>query len=172
MVRDRDIAPAIPFAFLHGPTGPIAAEITTVPSAINWIEAHFITTDFRFTNGGSRITVNRGGEGIYKVYVNAGVQKKTGNPTHCEFTVYVNGAAVPCCQGHSMIGAGSEHSDVALITSLQLRVNDYVEVYASVDAGVGELDANTARFIIEGLAMKGWDNDKAGKLRFRGEVAR
>lgn len=169
MTRNRNIAPAIPFVYLHGTAD---LEITAVATAMTWDHAHFISTDFNFTAGGTRVTINRGGEGLYRLYMNAGVEKKTGNPTHCIFVVYVNGVAVACCENHSVIGAGSEHSDAALITAIQLRGGDYIEIYASVDAGTGNLEENTARWIIEGLPMKGWNNSQGGRLRIRGGVDR
>jgi hypothetical protein len=169
MARYRNPAPAIPFILLHG---TIDLEITTTPTALTWDNAQFITSDFAFTDDGTRVTINKGGEGLYMLYLNAGVEKKTGNPTHCEFIVYKNGIETVCCHGHSMIGAGSEHSDVALISCLQLAVGDYVEIYASVDAGTGNLEEDTARLILEGLPTKGWDNNHGGLLRIRGGVDR
>ena len=166
--RYRNPAPAIPFIFLHGTED---LEITTTPTAMTWDHAHFVTSDLSFISGGTRITVNRGGEGIYMIHVNGGVSDKTGRPTYCGFTIYKNGVAQACCSGHAIVG-DPEHSDVALISSLYLKIDDYIEIYAWVDDGTGNLEPGTARLIMQGLSMKGWDNSHGGKLRVRGGVSR
>lgn len=160
MTRSRTATPAIGFIFLHGTTD---LEITATPAAITWDHSHIKTSHFAYTDGGTKVTVNRGGAGIYMVYLNAGIAKKAGNPVHSEFTIYINGVAQPCCTGHSIIGAGAEHSDVALIVSVTLNYGDYLEVYASVDAGTGNLEEDTARLIIEALPVEGWNNGHGSK---------
>lgn len=157
--RYRKPAPAIPFIFLHC----LADEtITTTPTAINWAHAHFITSDFHYTAGEGRITMNRGSTGMFKLYAQIGAIKATGAPTELTISLYINGTLQDCCTVHGGISA-QEHTDVTLIAAFQANMGDYIEIYVNVDNGTSTTESETARLIIEGLPMKGWNNNAGGK---------
>jgi len=164
--RYRTPAPAIPFIFLHG----LASEsITTVPTAINWSHAYFITSDFNYTNGGCRITMNKGSTGLFKLYAQIGAVKATGAPTELTISLYINGTLQNCCTVHAGINA-QNHSDATLIAAFQATMGDYIEIYVNVDDGTSVTESNTARLIIEGLPMKGWNNNAGGREHSKGGV--
>ena len=171
MARVNRPNPAIPFVFLHGTDGYVITDIST---AITWDHKHFRTSEFGFTDGGTRITVARGTdvEGIYMIYVSAGAVKKAGNPTEFILQFYKNGSACDCGKTHGSIGAGTEHGNAILIIAVYLHVGDYLEIYASVDAVSATVEEDTCRWIISALPMKGWNNSSGGSLRQRGEVDR
>lgn len=157
--RIRSVAPAIPFAYLHGTD---SFSITTTPTPLPWAHAHFITKDFRFIATGTRIIINKSFKGrVYKVSAQLGAEKSGGNPTAIVLQLYINGVAVNCCKTHGAIVAIT-HGDATLITSIYVNAGDYIEVYASVDNGTAIIEADTARLIIQGLSMKGWDNGAGG----------
>lgn len=157
--RIRNVAPAIPFVYLHGTD---SFSITITPTPLPWAHAHFITKDFRFIATGTRVIINKSFKGrIYRVSAQFGAEKSGGNPTSIILQLYVNGIAVDCCKTHGAIAAGT-HGDAALITSIYVNAGDYIEVYASVDNGTAIIEADTARLIIEGLPMMGWDNGAGG----------
>ena len=157
--RIREVAPAIPLIYLHGTDG---ATIGTTPTPLPWAHAHFITSDFKFIATGTRIIINKSFKGrIYRVIVQMGAEKSGGNPTAIILQLYVNGVAVDCCTTHGAIAAGT-HGDATLISMIYVNAGDYIEAYASVDNGTVTIEADTARIIIEGLPMMGWDNGSGG----------
>lgn len=169
MTRYRTPAPAIPFIFLHGTD---AFNVTTTPTALTWAHAHNKTSDFGFVEGKTRVYVNRGNEGVYKFYASCGAFKATGNPTELVITVYINGVQCECATAHGSVGAGTEHGDATIVFARELKCGDYVEIFISTDNGTVTTEEETARLIIEGLPMKGWDNNHGGKLQLRGGIER
>jgi len=171
MARNRDVAPAIPFIYVHH---TFSFAVSDTPTPITWEHIHFITPDFSITSGDTRIRVRRGvaTSGVYMLYVSAGAIKKAGNPVQIIIEIYINGVLCECAAAHGSIGAGVEHSDATLITAIYLNVGDYLEVYVSVDAGSATIEDDTARWIISALPMQGWDNERGGKNRIRGGVSR
>lgn len=158
--RIRNIAPAIPFIFLHGTDEQV---ITDVATPITWSHSHFITSDFKFIATGTRIIINKTFKGrVYRVFVQVGATKKAGAPSYIELKIYINGVAQPCCLTHGAIGSLGNHGDAILGSAVYANAGDYIEVYARVDAGSATVEADTARIIIEGLPMMGWDNGAGG----------
>ena len=165
--RNRTLRASVPFILLHGTDG---VTVTVTPTAMIWAHELYGTSAFRFTDATTKIIIAKGGQGIYEIIASGGVEKATGNPTHAMFVVYVNGVALPCCTADSMIGAGSEHSDVCLHTATYLSAGDYVEIYVSVDAGTGVIEDDTARLIVKAVPMEGWNNRHGSKRNIRGRL--
>ncbi len=160
MTRVRNISPAIPFIYIHGHDD---ATVTVTPTAMDWSHVHFKNSALHFIEGETRITVQKGGEGLYMLYINGGVTKKTGNPTICHFDLYKNGVIVEGASAHCMIGAGDEHSNVGMVVCFEAIVGDYIEIIYFVDAGTGNLEANTSRLILQALPMEGWNNNRGSR---------
>ena len=157
--RIRNVAPAVPFAYLHGTD---SFTITTTPTPLPWAHAHFITKDFRFADTNTRITINKSFKGrIYNVSAQFGAEKASGAPTAIILQLYINGVAQDCCITHGVIAA-TTHGDATLLTAIYANARDYIEVYASTDAGTVIIEPDTARLIIQGLPMLGWDNGAGG----------
>lgn len=167
--RNRTLAPAIPYMFLHCVDETV---ITNVPTAMVWGHADIMTSDLHYVEGDDRVTVNRDGEGLYEVTVSLCVEKKTANPGHSIIQLYVNGVMLDCAETHGLMGGAEQHSNAVLIYTVYLNVGDYVQTFVSVDNGSGLIEANTGRFCMKGLSMQGWDNNLGGKERIRGGVSR
>lgn len=168
--RTRDINPVVPFIFLHGTDTTV---VTNVPTPLLWSHPHFMTHDFGFKDHTSHVRIKRTGGGcLYRFYVQAGATKKAGNPDYMILQLYVNGVAHPCCLSHGAISHNETHADTTLISAFYANYNDYIEIYISVDAGSATEEPDTARFIIEGLAMRGWNNNAAGRINYRGNILR
>lgn len=157
--RIRNVAPATPLAYLHGTDG-FTVDVT--PTPLPWAHAHFITSDFKFIATNTRIIINKSFKGrIYRVTVQMGAEKASGNPTAIILQLYVNGVAIDCCKTHGAIAAGT-HGDATIASMIYVNAGDYIEAYVSVDNGTVTVEADTARIIIEGLHMRGWDNGAGG----------
>lgn len=171
MVRNRNVAPAIPFIFVHAAASQV---VTTTPTAIAYTHIHYKTNDFHFDANGTRMTLKRGiaTSGLYMIYASGGGNKATGDPAQLSIAVYVNGVVCEYAVARGLVSAGAEHAGATIITAIFLNVNDYVEIFVTVDAGTVILDSYSVRCIIEGLPMKGWDNNLGGKERIRGGVSR
>lgn len=157
--RNRQMNPTQPYIFIHC----VDEEgITAVPAALTFADIEFKTSELHYVSGDDRVTINRHGAGIYEITLSACIEKDTGAPTHSVFEIYVNGAALDCAEAHGIVGTAGQHSSVFLKYTIYLDVGDYVQVYASVDAGTGTLETNTGRFMMKGVTMEGWNNRRAG----------
>lgn len=162
--RVRSVAPTIPYAFIHAVN---EATITTTPTALEWDHAHFINSSLRFTDNTTRVYINRGAEGIYEIDASCGMDNSGGAPSHGVIVLYINGVAGICCEAHCYISPqGGTHGDCFLHTTQYLRVGDYVEVYAHVNAGTAAVETNTARLHLKGIELKGWDNRHGGSNKY------
>lgn len=158
--RNRKIAPAIPYIFLHGVDDAI---VTTVPTPLTWGHIDMKTSEFHYTEGDDRVVINRGGAGIYEVTVSLCVEKKTANPGHSVIELYVNGIALDCAITHGFMGGAAQHSNAVMIYTVYLSEGDYIQTYVSVDNGSGLIEPSTGRFRMKFLSMEGWNNRAAGQ---------
>lgn len=163
LTRNRSIAPTIPYAFLHGVDG---GAVTNIPLPLEWDHAHFINSAIGFTANTTRIFIKRGSSGIYEIDASAGIVKAGGNPSECVIELYINGVACECSAAHGSVGAAAEHADAFLHVAVYLDVADYVEIYASVDAGTGTVEGDTSRFHIKAISLDGWNNKRAGSSKY------
>lgn len=158
--RIRSPAPAMPVVFLHGIDG---YEITSTPTPVEWAHSHFITSDFSFINNTTQIRINRGAKGrIYKITTQMSAERTGGNPDELVLKIYINGVAQDCCEAHGAMSNTGVHGNITLVILIYANSGDYIEIYASVDAGTVETEPNTVRIIVEGLPIKGWDNNAGG----------
>jgi len=163
--RAREVAPTRPYIFLHGVD---AASVTNVPTALVWGNCDIKTSELHYVQGDDRITVKRGGAGIYEITVSLCVEKVTGAPTHSIIQLYVNGSVLCCAETHGFMGGAGQHSNAIMIYSVYLNEGDYVQVYVSQDVGTGQIEDDTGRFRMKGLSMRGWNNESGGRERIKG----
>jgi hypothetical protein len=167
--RNRKVAPAIPYIFLHGIDDTV---VTNVPAPLIWGHIDIMTSELHFVENDDRVVVRRGGAGIYEISVSLCVEKKAANPGHSVIELYVNGSALRCAETHGFMGALAQHSNAIMIYTVYLNEGDYVQTYVSVDNGSGQIEPDTGRFCMKRLPMKGWNNDAGGKVDYRGGVMR
>lgn len=167
--RNRTLAPAIPYIFLHCVD---EAVVTNTPVALVWGAVDVITSELHYVVGDDRVIINRGGEGIYEVTVSLCVEKKTANPGHSVIQLYINGTILDCSETHGFMGGVEQHSNAVLIYTVYLNVGDYIQTFVSVDNGSGQVESNTGRFRMKRLSMKGWDNNRGGRYNIHSGVER
>ena len=167
--RQRHLAPARPYLFLHCVDG---ANVTSVPTALVWGYIDILTSELYYKEGDDRVVVLKGGAGLYEVMVSVCVEKSQGNAGHTILELYVNGTVLDCSEAHGYMGAPKEHSSAFLFYTVYLNRGDYIQTYISVDNGSGNIETNTGRFHMRGLPMRGWNNDAGGKISYKGHVMR
>ena len=166
--RNRKLAPARPYIFLHCPDDEV---VTAVPTAIIWSCCPIKTSELHYECGDDRVIVSRGGAGMYEIYASISVEKKTGAPTHSVIQVYVNGTVACCADTHGFIGSNAgQHSNAVLLYTVYLSEGDYVQIYASQTVGTGTIEHDTGRFRMKGLSMRGWNNRLGGRKDIRDKV--
>ena len=163
--RNRKIAPAIPYLFVHCVSN---GAINTTPSPLTWGCVDMITSEMHYVEGDDRVVVNRGGAGIYDMIITLCAEKVTGAPTHVVMQLYVNGVAVPEAITCGYVGGSLEHASITLIYAGYFNEGDYVQTYISVDAGTAQITPHTGRAISRGVPMRGWNNESGGRDRIKG----
>jgi len=167
--RNRKLAPARPYIFLHGVDDEV---VTNVPTALIWGHIDIITSELHYVENDDRIVVKRGGAGIYEITVSLCVEKKTANPGHSIIQLYVNGVALCCAETHGFMGGADNHSNAVMLYTVYLNEGDYIQTYVSVNNGSGQIEPSTGRFRMKGLPMRGWNNNAGGRISYKGGVMR
>ena len=165
--RNRKLAPARPYIFLHGVDDAV---VTSVPIALTWGHIDMKTSELHYVEGDDRIVISRGGTGIYEVTVSLCVEKKTANPGHSVIELYVNGVALDCAITHGFMGGAEQHSNAIMIYTVYLNEGDYIQTFVSVDNGSGQIEPGTSRFRMKLLSMEGWNNRSGGYRRTQKRV--
>lgn len=161
---NNTLKPGIPFAFLIDEGG--GQTFTSAGGFITWDLTKILTKHFRYTSDTNSVYLKVNASGFYHVMF------------HCCFTVsasnleamvwiYKNGIVETNSKIHVYADLG-KHTMLTLDYVIYLEYNDYIQIYIDTTAGTLTSIANTNKLIIEGIPMRGWNNDAGGRYQYNG----
>jgi hypothetical protein len=177
MTRYREqnnmITPAVPCVFLYD-TG----EQTFTTSGVYhiWNTIKIKTSGFHYTADDDRITLLTNTSGLFNVEFDCSYYT-TANDTDVIVTtdLYKNGVRLDGGTCISIVsGSGSPiiRTCQTIHYIIYMQKDDYLQVLTTTSANTTIQSGNTSRLLINFLPMNGYDNGKAGRIQFKGEILR
>ena len=164
--------PAIPCVQLYD-SGTQA--FTVAGEFHTWDMISFKTSDFHYKADDDRIMVHRPSTGYYEITFECSFTKDGAGLGTATTQIYKNGVAI---DGAIAFGCaydtGQGQASCACMTlhfMLYLNGRDYIQVKTTASDDIDSV-AETSRLLIKFIPTRGWNNNAAGNINYRGEVMR
>ena len=180
MTRYREhnnlITPAVPCLFVYDITG--GQSFNATGAYHTWDTIKIKTSGFHFSADDNRFTLLTNTSGLFNLEFDCSFYTlDSDDDLYLTTGIYKNGTVLS--GSVSVIGITGAASQAVKVRNSQsihyivyLERDDYIQVKTTASANAGISIANSSRLLINFLPMHGYDNGKAGRLQFKGEIMR
>jgi len=170
---NNQVTPAVPCLFLYD-TGE--QSFTSSGEFHIWNTIKIKTSGFQYTADDDRFSLLTNTSGLFMLEFDCSYYT-VANDADLTITtsIYKNGVIVPGSTSITTVtGSGSPliRTCQSIHYIVYLKRDDYIQIKSTASANTAIQSGNTSRLIINYLPMRGWDNDKAGRISFKGQVNR
>jgi len=162
-----EINPAIPYISLYDAGGGQ----TINGSYLTWDGIKCKTSHFTYEEDDDRVQLSVNSSGLFEITFNISLSGNGNN----YFEIYKNGSLISESRMYvcpPTVGQTSYYDSGSLHYVVFLQKDDYIQIKGTCAAGSGETIANTSRLTVRFLPMRNWDNGKAGRPQWNGDIVR
>lgn len=141
-----------------------------------WDTISFKTSDFHYVADDDRVMVQLPSTGYYEIMFECSFTKSGAGLGTATCQIYKNGVAV---SGAKAVGCsydtGQGSAACACMTLhfiMYLNARDYIQIKTTASANSLLSGLETSRLVIKFIPTRGWNNNFAGNINYKGEVMR
>jgi hypothetical protein len=173
--QNNELTPSVPCVFIYDVGG--GQVFTTSGVFHTWDTIKIKTSGLHYTADDDRITLLTNTSGLFIFEFECSFSSSA-NDTDLYVTTNIYKNAVLLAGSTSITGltGGGQAALVRTCQSIHyiiyLEKDDYIQIKSTASGNTATSTANTSRLMINFLPMRGYDNDKAGRISFKGEIMR